>query len=117
MLGKYIITGLKTLDTTISYVDGLNITGYTDTEQTDVDLDLLVHLWEDVADVVPGVAVQALLQPLLVEEVSDEADAPPQHEHPVQGARLDVGLRLILGEEPTAKKKLGGEETKIFIKS
>ena len=84
MLGKYIITGLKTLDTTISQVDGLNIIGYTDTEQTDVDLDLLVHLWEDVADVVPGVAVQALLQPFLVKEVTDKPDRPSKNKQPVQ---------------------------------
>ena len=57
MLGMYIISGLKTLDTIISYIDGLNITGYTDIEQTDVDLYLLVHLGKHVADVVPGVAV------------------------------------------------------------
>ena len=36
---------------------------------------LLVDLGEHVADVVPGVAVQALLQPLLVKEVTDEAHA------------------------------------------
>lgn len=114
MLGMYIISGLKTLDTTISYIDGLNITGYTDTEQTDVDLYLLVHLGQHVADVVPGVAVQALLQPLLVEEVADEADAPTQHEHPVQGARLDVRLRLVLGEEPTARKWLGEMDEYLF---
>ena len=36
---------------------------------------LLVHLWQDVADVVPWVSVQALLQPLLVEEVADKSDA------------------------------------------
>ena len=33
------------------------------------------YLREYVADVVPGVAVQALLQPLLAQEVPDEANA------------------------------------------
>jgi hypothetical protein len=32
--------------------------------------DYLLHLWEDVADVVPRMAVQALLQSLLVQEVA-----------------------------------------------
>ena len=61
---------------------------------------LLVHLWQDVADVVPWVSVQALLQPLLVEEVADETDAASQYKHSVQGAGLDVSLRLVLREEP-----------------
>ena len=46
---------------------------------------LLVDLGEHVADVVPGVAVQALLQPLLVEEVTDEAHAAAQDEESVKG--------------------------------
>ena len=61
---------------------------------------LLVHLWQDIADVVPGVPVQALLEPLLIEEVADEADAASKHKHPIQRASLDVGLCLVLREEP-----------------
>ena len=61
---------------------------------------LLVHLRQDIADVVPRVPIQALLESLLVEEVADETDAASKHKHSIQRASLDVGLCLILGEEP-----------------
>ena len=65
---------------------------------------LLVHLWQDIADVVPRVPVQALLEPLLIEEVADEADAASEHKHPIQRASLDVRLCLVLREEPTEEE-------------
>ena len=45
---------------------------------------LLVHLWQDVADVVPRVPIKSLLESFLVEEVADEADASTKHKHPIQ---------------------------------
>ena len=65
---------------------------------------LLVDLGEHVADVVPGVAVQALLQPLLVEEVADEADAAAQDEESIKGAGIDDILSFVFGEEATEIK-------------
>ena len=53
---------------------------------------LLVHLWQDVADVIPGVAVQSLLQSLLVKEVSDETDRTTQDEKAVECPVLDYIL-------------------------
>ena len=45
---------------------------------------LSLSLRKHEADVVPGVAVQALLQPLLVQEVADEADAAAEDEETVK---------------------------------
>merc|ERR1719234_504324 len=67
---------------------------------------LLVHLWQDVADVIPRVPVQPLLEPLLIEEVADEPDATSEHKHSIQRAGLDVRLCLILGEEPTLSQQI-----------
>mmetsp|Transcript_35035 Transcript_35035/g.112850 ORF Transcript_35035/g.112850 Transcript_35035/m.112850 type:complete len:243 (-) Transcript_35035:2733-3461(-) len=57
-------------------------------------------LWQHVADVVPRVAVQPLLQPLLVEKVTDEANGSAKHEETVEHARIQVLCRL-LGREDT----------------
>jgi len=46
--------------------------------------ELLIHLGQDVADVVPGVAVQTLLQPLLVKKVTNEPNRPPKHKQTIQ---------------------------------
>ncbi len=49
----------------------------------------------DVRDVIPRVAVEALLQTLLIQEVANEADGPTHHEQAVQAAALNdlLGLR------------------------
>ena len=44
-------------------------------------------------------AVQALLQPLLVQEVADEANAAAENEKTVQRAAADDILRLVFGKE------------------
>ena len=36
--------------------------------------------------------------------MSDEADAAAQHEHPVEGASLDVCLGLVFREETAGRK-------------
>ena len=65
---------------------------------------LLVDLREHVADVIPRVAVQALLQPLLVEEVADEAHAAAQDEEPVKGTSWDDIFSFVFAEEATEIK-------------
>ena len=51
-----------------------------------------MHLRQDVADVVPGVTVQALLQSLLVQEMTNETDRATQNEETVEGSVLDYVL-------------------------
>ena len=58
-----------------------------------------MHLRQDVADVVPGVTVQALLQSLLVQEMTNETDRATQNEETVEGSVLDYVLWFILREE------------------
>ena len=61
--------------------------------ETSVNRDsLLVHLRQDVADVVPGVAVQTLLQSLLIQEMANEPDRAAQNEETVEGSVLDYVL-------------------------
>lgn len=67
---------------------------------------LLVDLGEDVADVVPGVPVQTLLQPLLVQVVTNETNASSEDKHPVERSGLDVRLGLVFGEAATVSKKI-----------
>lgn len=50
---------------------------------------------KNVRDVVPRVAVQALLKPLLIQVVSDESGAATQYEEAVDGADGDVFLGLF----------------------
>ena len=58
-----------------------------------------MHLRQDVADVVPGVAVQTLLQSLLIQEMANEPDRAAQNEETVEGSVLDYVLWFILREE------------------
>ena len=58
--------------------------GYSQDEGGQYSQLLLVHLWQDIADVIPRVPVQPLLEPLLIEEVADEPDAASEHKHPIQ---------------------------------
>jgi len=51
-----------------------------------------------VGDVIPRVTVQALLQPLLVNPVPNEASSASQHKEGVEAAHLDVLLRLFAGK-------------------
>ena len=51
-----------------------------------------MHLRQDVADVVPGVAVQTLLQSLLIQEMANEPDRAAQNEETVEGSVLDYVL-------------------------
>lgn len=52
-----------------------------------------------VGDVVPGVAVQGLLETLLVEVVAHQADGAAQHEQRVDGAHRDVVVALLPGNK------------------
>ena len=45
--------------------------------------------------------VQALLQSLLVQEMSDKSDTATQHKQSVQSSVLDNVFSLIFGEEST----------------
>jgi len=55
-------------------------------------------------------AVERLLQPLLVEEVADEAHRSTQHEHAIEAAVGDQLIRLKI--ERTEARQGGNEETK-----
>lgn len=52
----------------------------------------------DLRDVVPRVAVEGLLEALLVEEVADEADGASEHEEAVEAAVVDQLVGLLLRE-------------------
>lgn len=49
----------------------------------------------DVGDVVPRMAVQSLLQPLLIQVMADEAHASPQDKQGVEGSDFYVFLGLL----------------------
>lgn len=51
-----------------------------------------------VEDILPGVAVEGLLETLLVKGVADEADGPCKHEEAVEVANVDDVINLGLGE-------------------
>merc|ERR1711972_181327 len=52
----------------------------------------------DVGNVIPGVSIEGLLEPQLVQVVADETDGTAQHKEAVQAAEVDEVRRLILGE-------------------
>lgn len=58
----------------------------------------LGHLGEEVGDVVPGVAVEAGAQSLLVEEVGNQTNGATKDEQTVEHTHLKVVLGLLGGE-------------------
>ena len=62
---------------------------------------LLLHLRENIADVIPWVPVQALFEPLLIEEVSNEANTATEDKQTIESSILNYVLRFIFGEEVT----------------
>ena len=61
----------------------------------------MLHLREDITDVVPWVSVQALLEPFLIEEVSNEANTSTKDKETIESSVLDDILSFIFGEEIT----------------
>ena len=61
----------------------------------------MLHLREDITDVVPRVSVQALLEPFLIEEVSNEANTSTKDKETIESSVLDDILSFIFGEEIT----------------
>jgi len=58
----------------------------------------------DVSDIVPWVSVQALLQTLLVQEVTNEAHAASQHEQSVQTSNVHVLSGFLNSEAATVSE-------------
>lgn len=56
---------------------------------------IVVLFGTNVADVVPWVSVEALLQALLIHVVTDESNAATEHEEWVDGSDVDVFLRFL----------------------
>lgn len=56
---------------------------------------LIVLLGYYIGDIIPRMAVEALLQPLLIHIVANEADAASQHKQGINGANVYVLLRLL----------------------
>jgi len=65
--------------------------------------------------VVSGVAVQALLQPLLVREVADEANAAAEDEETVKRASDNNILRLVCGKKTAVSEKINKAECNATI--
>ena len=61
----------------------------------------MLHLREDITDVVPRVSVQALFEPFLIEEVSNEANTSTKDKETIESSVLDDILSFIFGEEIT----------------
>jgi hypothetical protein len=57
-------------------------------------------------DVVSGVTVEWCAEPLLVEVVTDETDRAPEDEQAVEGADLDVLVRLLGRERARVAEKV-----------
>lgn len=55
----------------------------------------------DVANIVPRVPVQTLMQPLLVEVMSNQSRSASEHENRVECAVEDVFVGFFTGERPT----------------
>ena len=62
---------------------------------------LLLHLRENITDIIPWMPVQALFEPLLIEEVSNEADTATEDKESIESSVLNYVLRFIFGEEAT----------------
>lgn len=58
----------------------------------------LAHLREKVSDVIPRMPVEPSPETLLVQEVSNQADTPTQHEETVEHTHLEVVLGLLGAE-------------------
>lgn len=56
---------------------------------------LVVLLGNDIGDVVPRMAVESLLESLLVHVMTNESYAASQHKQRVDGAHIDVFLCLL----------------------
>lgn len=56
---------------------------------------LVVLLGNDIGDVVPWMAVESLLESLLVHVMTNESYAASQHKQRVDGAHIDVLLCLL----------------------
>lgn len=56
---------------------------------------LVVLLGNDIGDVVPWMAVESLLESLLVHVMTNESYAASQHKQRVDGAYIDVFLCLL----------------------
>lgn len=57
-------------------------------------------------DIIRRVTVQRGAEPLLVEMVTNEPNAPAQHEQTVEGADLDVLIRLLGGERARVPQEI-----------
>lgn len=60
-----------------------------------------MHLRKNITDVIPWVSVQALFEPLLIEEVPNEANTATKDEETIESSVLDDILGFIFGEEIT----------------
>jgi len=67
---------------------------------------VLVEGWEEVGDVVPGVAVEASAQSLLVEEMGNQTNGATEHEQTVEHTHLEVVLGLFLRESATVSEQV-----------
>ena len=54
-----------------------------------------------VSDIIPGMSVETLFQPLLVQIMPNETDAATQNKKPIQRANVDELLRFLVGEAAT----------------
>ena len=61
----------------------------------------MLHLREDITDVVPRVPVQALFEPFLIEEVSNEANTSTKNKETIESSVLDDIFSFIFGKEST----------------
>jgi hypothetical protein len=59
---------------------------------------VLVHVALNVGDVIPGVPVQWLFEPLLIQIVADEANGPAQYKQAVEAAVGNELISLLLCE-------------------
>lgn len=77
----------------------------------------LYLLWEHIADVVPWMPVEPLLESFLVEKVSDEPDRAPEDKESIEHARVEVHGRLLRGEASRRPQEVhkGGANRSVYI--
>ena len=66
----------------------------------------LAHICHINKDIISRVPVQRRPQPLLIQMVSNETNAPAEHEQAVQGTDLDVLVSLLRGERSTVPEQI-----------
>jgi len=59
-----------------------------------------------VGDVVPGMAVEALLKALLVQEMSNEADRAPKDKETIESTHLNVIISFLTSESTRMSKQI-----------